>query len=112
VVETAGMMAPTLLPKTAMQGPCQRFARNCATRSLTSPHDPTSTAPLTSVVVWAREVLRGVVNSPRIDGKDGVAGSIPAGGSTQVLTSGNAGQVNSWASSAGPLRKQCARLSP
>jgi hypothetical protein len=41
-----------------------------------------STALLTSVVVWAREVLRRVVNSPSINGKDGVAGSIPAGGST------------------------------
>jgi hypothetical protein len=28
----------------------------------------------------------------RIHGKDGVAGSIPAGGSTKVMTSGNAGQ--------------------
>jgi hypothetical protein len=36
----------------------------------------------TCVTVWAREVLQGVVNHPRIDGKDGVAGSIPAGGST------------------------------
>jgi hypothetical protein len=27
--------------KTTTQGPCQRFARNCATRNLTSPHDPT-----------------------------------------------------------------------
>ena len=25
----------------SQSGPCQRFARNCATRSLTSPHDPT-----------------------------------------------------------------------
>jgi hypothetical protein len=33
-----------------------------------------STAPLTSAVVWAREVLRGVMNSPSINGKDGVAG--------------------------------------
>jgi hypothetical protein len=32
--------------------------------------------------VWGREVLHGVVNLPRIDGKEGVAGSIPAGGST------------------------------
>jgi hypothetical protein len=33
--------------------------------------------------VWRREVVHGVVNPPRIDGKDGVAGSIPAGGSTK-----------------------------
>jgi hypothetical protein len=32
--------------------------------------------------VWAREALDGGVNARRIDGKDGVAGSIPAGGST------------------------------
>jgi hypothetical protein len=36
--------------------------------------------------------MHGVVNRPTIDGKDGVAGSIPAGGSTQVLTSANAGR--------------------
>jgi hypothetical protein len=58
------------LPETAL-----RAASHCPT---TRP----STAPLTSVVVWAHEVVRGVVNLPRIDGKDGVAGSIPAGGST------------------------------
>ena len=63
-----------------------------------------STAPLTSVVVWAREVLRGVVNHRRIDGKDGVAGSIPAGGSTQALTSGNAGELPSGAVVAGHIR--------
>jgi hypothetical protein len=39
------------------------------------------TAVLTSAVVWGCEVSQGVVNLPRIDGKDGVAGSIPAGGS-------------------------------
>jgi hypothetical protein len=33
-------------------------------------------------------------NGPTIDGKDGVAGSIPAGGSTPRLTSGNAGQLS------------------
>jgi len=40
------------------------------------------TVLLTCAVVWGREVLHGVVSPPRIDGKDGVAGSIPAGGST------------------------------
>ena len=43
---------------------------------------PVSTLLLTWVFVWVREVMRGVSNPPRIDGKDGVAGSIPAGGST------------------------------
>jgi hypothetical protein len=51
-----------------------------------------SAAPLSCAVAWVREVLCGVVNLPRIDGKDGVAGSIPAGGSTYALTSGNAGR--------------------
>jgi hypothetical protein len=41
-----------------------------------------SAAPLTGAVVWVHEVPQGVANPPRIDGKDGVAGSIPAGGST------------------------------
>jgi hypothetical protein len=51
-----------------------------------------SAAPLTCALVLRREVPHGVVNLPHIDGKDGVVGSIPAGGSTQALTSGNAGQ--------------------
>jgi hypothetical protein len=51
--------------------------------------------PPTCAVAWAREVLHGVVNRPRIDGKDGVAGSIPAGGSTtnQQLRPGPRGVV-------------------
>ena len=36
----------------------------------------------TCAIVWRRGVLHSVVNHRRIDGKDGVAGSIPAGGST------------------------------
>jgi hypothetical protein len=32
--------------------------------------------------VLGRDVMRSLVNHRRIDGKDGVAGSIPAGGST------------------------------
>jgi hypothetical protein len=36
-----------------------------------------SAAPLTRVVVWVREVLRGVVNSPSINGMQGVRGSNP-----------------------------------
>jgi hypothetical protein len=35
-----------------------------------------SAAPLTCAAVWGREVPRGIVNSPRIDGKDGVAASV------------------------------------
>jgi hypothetical protein len=35
------------------------------------------TVPLTCAVVWLREVLRGEVNSPSINGMQGVRGSIP-----------------------------------
>ena len=70
------------LPETAL--------RTTSRRPIPQP----SIAPLTCAVMWAREVLRGVVNQRRIDGKDGVAGSIPAGGSTPRLTSGNAGQLS------------------
>ena len=53
-------------------GPCQRFARNCATRNLTSPQDALVHSALTWAVVWVREVLRGIVNHPHIDGMQGV----------------------------------------
>ena len=49
-----------------------------ASRPTTRP----SAAPSTCADVWGRGVLNGGVNHPRIDGKDGIAGSIPAGGST------------------------------
>jgi hypothetical protein len=35
-------------------------------------------------------------SAEHIHGKDGVAGSIPAGGSTPRLTSANAGQLRVW----------------
>ena len=38
-----------------------------------------STAPLTRAVVWVHEVVRGVVNHRRIDGKDGIVDSIAPG---------------------------------
>ena len=38
-------------------------------------------APFTCSVAWVGEALHGDVNHPHIHGKDGVAGSIPAGGS-------------------------------
>ena len=44
------------------------------------PTTPPSRAPLTWVVVRGRGVTHGVVNHPRIDGEDGVTGSIPGGG--------------------------------
>src|SRR5512132_364053 len=60
---------------------------------VTSPRPTTQplAAPPTCTVVWGREVTHGVVNPRRIDGKDGVAGSIPAGG----LHHGTAGQAGS-----------------
>ena len=70
--------------------PFQKFARNYATRNLALPTAQPSTAPLTSVVVWVREVLRGVVNSPSINGMQGVRGSNPLSSTTttpQVLAS-------------------------
>jgi hypothetical protein len=41
VVEAAGTDSASVRAKTITQSPCQKFARNCATRSLMSPHDPT-----------------------------------------------------------------------
>jgi hypothetical protein len=38
-----------------------------------------SAPPFTCAVAWAREAMQGGVNPRRIDSKDGVAGSIPAG---------------------------------
>jgi hypothetical protein len=66
------------LPETALRATSRR------------PTTQPSAASQTWTVVWSGAVVHGVVNRPRIDGKDGVAGSIPAGGSTQALTSGNA----------------------
>jgi hypothetical protein len=66
----SGRALARYLPETA-----QRVASRRPTANLW-------TATLTCAAVWAREVLRGLVNHPSINGKDGVAGSIPAGGST------------------------------
>jgi hypothetical protein len=68
------------LPETALHATSRR------------PMNQPSAAPFTCVVVWGREVLQGDANHPHINGKDGVAGSIPAGGSAYALTSGNAGR--------------------
>jgi hypothetical protein len=62
-----------------MQGPCQRFASNRATRSLVLPFDPTLGRAFHLCTHVQRKVLHGVANHRHIDGKDGVAGSIPAG---------------------------------
>jgi hypothetical protein len=59
------------LPETALHATSRR------------PTTQPSAAPFTCAIVWEREVLQGAVNHRRIDGKDRVAGSIPAGGSTE-----------------------------
>jgi hypothetical protein len=73
------VIAPALVPSTVTQVPCQRFARttlHATSRRLTS---RSSAASFTWAVLWLREVLHGVVNHRRIDGKDAVAGSRAAG---------------------------------
>ena len=47
----------------------------------------------------------------KIHGKDGVAGSIPAGGSTPRLTSGNAGLTHIGDERLALFRKGCAQMS-
>jgi hypothetical protein len=48
-----------------------------------------SIRPATCGSVERSEVPRCPPNGPTIDGKDGVAGSIPAGGSTKPMTNAN-----------------------
>jgi hypothetical protein len=69
-VRTCGRLSPHA-------GPCQRFARNCATHDLAPPHARSSLAPFACAVVRSREVLHGGVNPRRIDGMQGVRGSNP-----------------------------------
>jgi hypothetical protein len=52
---------------------CQKLRYTTSRRHTTQP----SAAPLTCAVMWAREVVRGVVNLPRIDGKWLMAGGHP-----------------------------------
>jgi hypothetical protein len=91
----------TMPPRCRGMPPTQGRARNLpeTTPHATSPRPSTqpSTAPSTRADVWGRQVVHGCVSSRRIDGKDGVAGSIPAGGSTPRLTSRNAGKSPSGA---------------
>jgi hypothetical protein len=92
-------MAPGFVPETTPLGALARDLPETALRvTWRRPTTQPSAAPFTCSVVWVGEVVHGDVNHPRIDGKDGVAGSIPAGGSTPVLTSGNAGQFSVWGS--------------
>jgi hypothetical protein len=57
---------------------CQKTTLRAASFRLTM---QPSTAVLTCAVVWRCEVSLGVVNPRRIDGNDGVAGSVPVEGS-------------------------------
>jgi hypothetical protein len=70
-----------------------------ATRAGLPSHDTKCKAPLTCTVTLIREVAHGAVNHRRIDGKDGVAGSIPAGASTNQMTSAYAGPLHVQAGS-------------
>jgi hypothetical protein len=76
--------------------PCQKFARNCATHNLASPHDTTSDRASTCAVMRRREVLHGVVNHPRIDGKDAVRQS-----ALRPATAGHTAAV-SWSATGSP----------
>jgi hypothetical protein len=88
--------------------PCRALARDLPGTALhvasRYPTTQPSTTPHTCAVALVGEVEHGVVNHPSIHGKDGVAGSIPAGGSTHALTSANAGQSPSQAVAAGHIR--------
>src|SRR5215208_7296534 len=63
---TAGALARDL-PETALRATSPRLTPR------------PSTVPLTCANVWPREVLQGVVNHRRIDGKDGIVDSIAPG---------------------------------
>jgi hypothetical protein len=82
-------MGPAFAPRTITQGALARdlpeTALHVTSRRLTT---RPSTAPLTSVVVWARDVLRGVVNSPSINGMQGVRGSNPLSSTASDLVMG------------------------
>jgi hypothetical protein len=71
-----GLPGPAFVPQIT-RGPCQRLPetalRATSRRRTTQP----SAAPLTRAVAWSREVLRGELNYPRIDGMQGVRGSSP-----------------------------------
>jgi hypothetical protein len=73
---------------TTMQEPLPEIARNCAAGSLTSSHDPTVGSAFICSVAWIGEAVHCDMNHPSIDGKDGVAGSIPAGAPHQTSSSG------------------------
>jgi hypothetical protein len=70
----------------------------------TASQHPTSLSPIrpaTCSSIERSEVPRCPPKGPTIDGKDGVAGSIPAGGSTKPMTSANASDLGVRTGSAG-----------
>jgi hypothetical protein len=73
----AGPMAPSVRAKDDHARDLARdlpeTALRAASRRLTT---QPSAAPSTCSVAWVGEAVHGVVKYPRIDGKDGVAGSI------------------------------------
>src|SRR4029453_17022197 len=75
---------------------CQRFARTALRATSLRPTTPPSRAPLTWVVVPGRGVMHGVVNHPRIDGKDAVRPS-----ALRPATAGHTAAV-SWSAAGSP----------
>ena len=67
---------------------CQKFARNCARATSRRPPAQLSAAPAACAVAWGHEVLRGDVNHPSIDGKDGSPVRFRRGVPHQNLSSG------------------------
>jgi hypothetical protein len=84
----------------ALPGPrmlCMRASDLPAAAPHTASQHPISLSsirPATCSSLERREVPRCPPNGPTIDGKDGVAGSIPARGSTKPMTSANAGHIH------------------
>jgi hypothetical protein len=70
-------MASVSMPWTT----CRVLARDLPETALRiasrHPTPRSSTVPFTSAVVWAQEVVHGVVNHPSINGMQGVRGSNP-----------------------------------
>jgi hypothetical protein len=71
-------------------GPCQKFARNYATRNLAPPHNAALDSALHLRRCVGRKVGHGIVNHPHINGMQGVRGSNPLSSTTttpQVIAS-------------------------
>jgi hypothetical protein len=87
------------VPETPRTGSCQRFARNCATRNLTSPHHPTlGSAFHLHDCVWTRGPVRRC-DPRRIDGMQEVRGSSPQRGLGEGCCEGpRAGAIQHWSS--------------